>query len=50
MTRVLLVRLSAMGDVVESLGAVRALAAARPDWELHFVTQRPFVPIEQRGG
>lgn len=45
MTRVLLVRLSAMGDVVESLGAVRALAAARPGWELHFVTQRPFVPL-----
>lgn len=45
MTRVLLVRLSAMGDVVHSLGAVEALARARPDLELHFVLQRPFAPL-----
>lgn len=45
--RVLLLRLSAMGDVVQSLGAVQALAAARPELQLHFVTQRPFVPLLQ---
>jgi ADP-heptose:LPS heptosyltransferase len=43
--RVLAVRLSAMGDVVHSLGAVRALAEARPDVELHMVVQRPFAPL-----
>ncbi|GAB4153462.1 MAG: hypothetical protein Fur0037_22300 [Planctomycetota bacterium] len=38
--RVLLIRLSAMGDVVQSLGAAVALAAARPDLEICFVTQK----------
>jgi ADP-heptose:LPS heptosyltransferase len=45
MSRVLLVRLSALGDVVQCLGAVRALAAAAPQHELCFVTQRPFAPL-----
>ncbi|MEE9128006.1 MAG: glycosyltransferase family 9 protein, partial [Planctomycetota bacterium] len=45
MERVLLVRLSAMGDVVQCLGATRALAAARPDLELHFVVQERFLPL-----
>lgn len=45
MTTVLLVRLSAMGDVVQSLGAVAALHRARPAWRLVFVTQEPFVPL-----
>lgn len=45
MKRVLLVRLSAMGDVVQSLGAVAALHAARPDLELTFVTQRENEPL-----
>lgn len=45
MTRVLLVRLSAMGDVVESLGAVRSLQQARPGFELHFVTQCGYAPL-----
>jgi ADP-heptose:LPS heptosyltransferase len=43
--RVLLVRLSAMGDVVQCLGATRALAAAQPDLELHFVVQERFLPL-----
>lgn len=43
--RVLLVRLSAMGDVVQSLGAAEALAAARPDLELHWVVQERFAPL-----
>ncbi len=43
--RVLLVRLSAMGDVVQCLGATRALAVARPDLELHFVVQDRFLPL-----
>jgi len=48
MKRVLLVRLSAMGDVVQSLGAVRALHEARPDLELHFVTQKENAPLLER--
>ena len=45
MTTVLLVRLSAMGDVVQSLGAVAALHRARPQWRVVFVTQREFAPL-----
>lgn len=37
--RVVLLRLSAMGDVVQSLGAVAALIERRPDLEIGFVTQ-----------
>lgn len=44
-SRVLVVRVSAMGDVVQALGAVRALAAARPALELHWVVQRPYAPL-----
>jgi len=43
--RVLFVRLSAMGDVVQSLGAVAALHRERPDLELFFVTQAPFTAL-----
>ena len=45
MTTALLVRLSAMGDVVQALGAVAALHRARPDWRLVFVTQTTFAPL-----
>ncbi len=45
MARVLLARLSAMGDVVQCLGATRALAVARPDLQLHFVVQERFLPL-----
>lgn len=45
MTRVLAVRLSAMGDVVQSLGAIEALHRARPDVEIVALTQRPFAPL-----
>ena len=34
-----------MGDVVQSLGAVAALHQQRPDLELFFLTQLPFVPL-----
>src|SRR5690606_18011889 len=44
-TRVLLVRLSALGDVVQSLGAVRSLREALPDAELGFAVQRPFAAL-----
>lgn len=47
MTSVLFVRLSAMGDVVQGLGAVAALHRVRPDWELVFVTQSAFAPLLQ---
>lgn len=42
MTTVAAVRLSALGDVVHALPAVRALREARPDWEVLFVCQHPF--------
>ena len=45
MTSVLFVRLSAMGDLVQSLGAVRALHRVRPDWPLTFVTQTAWAPL-----
>lgn len=45
MKRLGLVRLSAMGDVVQSLGAASALQRARPELEIHFVTQRGFEPL-----
>ena len=45
MTSVLLVRLSAMGDLVQGLGAVAALHQVRPDWRLTFVTQASFAPL-----
>ncbi|HEB53983.1 MAG TPA: hypothetical protein ENI87_12080, partial [bacterium] len=47
MTGVLLVRLSAMGDLVQSLGAVASLHAVRPDWRVTFVTQREWAPLLQ---
>lgn len=45
MTSVLFVRLSAMGDVVQGLGAVAALHRVRPAWATTFVTQREFAPL-----
>ncbi len=42
---VLLVRLSAMGDIVHALGAMQALARARPTWRLHVAVQREFAPL-----
>ena len=45
--RVLLVRLSAMGDVVHCLGPVAALAAVRPDLEIGLVTQWEHAPLLQ---
>ena len=43
--RVLVVRLSSMGDVVHSLGPVQALQRNRPDLELTWVVQRPWAPL-----
>lgn len=45
MTSVLFVRLSAMGDLVQGLGAIAALHAQRPDWRLTVVTQATFAPL-----
>lgn len=45
MTSVLFVRLSAMGDLVQGLGAIAGLHEVRPDWRLSVLTQRPFVPL-----
>ncbi|MBK8095913.1 MAG: glycosyltransferase family 9 protein [Planctomycetes bacterium] len=49
--RVLFVRLSAMGDLVQSLGAMQALRAARPDWPIQVCTQSTLAPLlEQQPG
>lgn len=45
MTSILLVRLSAMGDLVQGLGAVEALHRARPEWRLTLVTQPEHLPL-----
>lgn len=45
MNAALLVRLSAMGDLVQSLGAVSSLRAIRPGLRLTFVTQPTFAPL-----
>lgn len=45
MTAVLFVRLSALGDVVQGIGAVQALHRVRPDWRLTFATQTTFAPL-----
>ncbi|MBL9076249.1 MAG: glycosyltransferase family 9 protein [Planctomycetes bacterium] len=45
MNSILLVRLSAMGDLVQGIGAVRALHAVRPDLAITIVTQAPFAPL-----
>ena len=45
MTSVLLVRLSAMGDLIQSLVAVESLRLARPDWRVTFVTQTQWDPL-----
>ncbi len=44
---VLCVRLSAMGDVVQSLGAMAALAEAMPHARIHLAVQAPFAPLLQ---
>lgn len=49
--RVVVLRLSAMGDVVQATGAVRGLLEARPDLEVAWVVQRAFAPLlEDLGG
>ena len=45
MKSILLVRLSAMGDLVQSLGAVASLRQVHPDWRVTVVTQREWVPL-----
>lgn len=45
MKSVLLVRLSAMGDLVQSLGAVASLRAVLPHLRLTFVTQPAWAPL-----
>lgn len=45
MNSVLFVRLSAMGDLVQSLGAVASLLAARPEVQVTLVTQASLVPL-----
>jgi ADP-heptose:LPS heptosyltransferase len=43
--RVLLVRLSSLGDIVHTLPAAAGLAAARPDLDLAWVVQREWAPL-----
>ncbi|MEZ5964460.1 MAG: glycosyltransferase family 9 protein [Planctomycetota bacterium] len=42
---VVVVRMSAMGDVVHSLGAIEALARARPGWRVHVAVQEEIAPL-----
>jgi heptosyltransferase-1 len=44
---ILFVRLSAMGDLVQSLGAVAALLTAQPRARVTIVTQEPLAPLLQ---
>lgn len=48
--RVLVARLSAMGDVVHGIPAVRALCDALPSSEVFWVVQREFVPLLEHAG
>ncbi|MFT4516007.1 MAG: heptosyltransferase-1 [Planctomycetota bacterium] len=41
----MLVRLSAMGDLVQSLGAVLSLRRAQPEFRITMVTQREWAPL-----
>jgi len=43
--RVLVVRMSAMGDVVQSTPVARGIKAARPDCHLTWFVNRPFAPL-----
>lgn len=43
--RILIVRMSAMGDVVQSTPVARGLKAAMPDCHLTWLVQRPFAPL-----
>lgn len=43
--RILLIRLSSLGDVVMTVPAVNALIAAHPDWLVDFVTDSSYVPV-----
>lgn len=49
MPKVLILRLSSMGDVIQTLSAVPALKKAFPDGaEVHFLTKRAFAPVAQK--
>jgi len=39
MSKVLLVRFSSIGDIVLTTPVIRTLKAARPDWEIHYLTK-----------
>lgn len=43
--RVLCVRLSAMGDVMHALPALRELRSARPDWQITMAVQAEIAPL-----
>lgn len=43
--RILIVRMSALGDVIQSTPVARALKTALPDCHLTWLVQRPFAPV-----
>ncbi len=45
MSRILIVRVGAMGDVLHALPAVAALRAARPDWPIDWVVDERWQPL-----
>lgn len=46
--RILVIKLSSLGDVVIALGAMAAIRKAHPDAHITLLTMRPFVDIAQR--
>lgn len=46
--RVLIIRLSSIGDVVLTTPIPRSLRRARPDLEIHFATRKAFAPVYAR--
>jgi heptosyltransferase-1 len=46
--KVLIVKLSSLGDVVHAMPAVQDIRAARPDAQIDWVTERGFAPLAQR--
>ncbi|MGE0143295.1 MAG: glycosyltransferase family 9 protein [Planctomycetota bacterium] len=48
--RILVARLSAMGDVVHGIPAVRALCDALPSSQVFWVVQREFIPLLEHAG
>ena len=45
--KILIIRLSSLGDVALTFPAVNMLAQAHPDWEIDYLTHKPYVKLVQ---